>query len=113
MAEPLSIASGIAGLITLSTAVLAAGYEYLNSVSRAPEEFKGLVSEIACLNTVLSQVISFCLSDQIAPRTVAHMLKQEDVLQDCEQILHKIQTLMHDCGLVSGQRGKNAVNALL
>lgn len=113
MAEPLSIASGIAGLITLSTAVLAAGYKYLNSVSSAPEDFKSLVRETASLNAVLSQLISHSLSEQIVPQSTSHTLAQQDVLQDCEQTLHNVQSLIRDCELVSGQRRKNAVNTLL
>jgi IS30 family transposase len=90
MAEPLSIASGIAGIITLSTAVLTAGYKYLNSVSTAPEEFKSLVRETASLNAVLSQLISHSLSEQIVPQIVSHTLVQQDVLQDCKQTLYNI-----------------------
>lgn len=113
MVEPLSITSGIAGLITLSTAVLATGYKYLNSVSSAPEDFKSLVRETASLNAVLSQLISHSLSEQIVPQIISHNLVQQDVLQDCEQTLHNIQSLIRDCELVSGQRRKNAVNTLL
>lgn len=113
MVEPLSITSGIAGLITLSTAVLAAGYKYLNSVSSAPEDFKSLVRETASLNAVLSQLISHSLSEQIVPQIISHNLVQQDVLQDCEQTLHNIQSLIRDCELVSGQRRKKAVNTLL
>ena len=113
MAEPLSTATGIAGLIALSTAVLTAGYKYLNSVSSAPEYFKSLVRETASLNAVLSQLISHSLSEQIVPQIVSHTLVQQDVLQDCEEALHNIQSLIRDCDLVSGQRRKNAVNTLL
>ena len=113
MAEPLSIASGIAGLITLATAVLAAGYKYLNSFSSAPEDFKSLVRETACLSAVLSQLISYSLSEQTVPQIVSHSLVQQDIFKDCEQTLHNIQLLIRDCELVSGQRKKNAMNALL
>lgn len=54
MAEPLSIASGVAGIITLSNAVVAAGYSYFNSVRSAPEDLKDLVREIALLNMLIS-----------------------------------------------------------
>ena len=62
MADPVSAASGITALITLSTAVLAAGFKYLHSVLSAPEEFKSLVQETASLNGVLSQLNSHALS---------------------------------------------------
>lgn len=113
MAEPLSIASGIAGLITLSTAVLATGYKYVNSVSSAPEDLKSLVRETASLSAVLSQLISHSLSEQTVQQIGSHTFVQQDVLQDCEKTLRNIQSLIRDCELVSGHRRKNAVNALL
>jgi hypothetical protein len=113
MAEPLSIASGIAGLVTLSTAVLAAGYKYVNSVSSAPEDFKSLVRETASLSVVLSQLISHSVMEETVQQFGSHTLVQQDLLQDCETTLHKIQSLIRDCELVGGHRGKNAMNTLL
>jgi hypothetical protein len=108
MAEPLSIASGIAGFVTLSTTVLAAGYKYVSSISSASEDFKSLVRETPSLSNVLSQLISHSLQ-----QTGSHTLVQQDVLEDCEETLRNIQLLIRDCELVGGQRRKNAVNALL
>lgn len=110
MAEPFSIVSGIAGLITLSTAVLTAGYNYVKSVSSAPEDFKSLIRETASLNAVLSQLVSHSLSDQKVQQT--YPLIQQDLLQDCEETLFCIQSLIRDCELVGGSRRKNAVNSL-
>ena len=113
MADPLSITCGITGLITLSATVFAAGYKYLNSVSSAPEEFRSLIRETASLSAVLSQLGSHCLSEQTAHQTDSHMLIQEDVLKDCEETLHNIQSLIRDCELAGRNGKKNAVNALL
>jgi ankyrin repeat domain-containing protein 50 len=113
MAEPLSITSGIAGLISLSATVLTAGYNYLNSVSSAPEDFTSLIRKIASLNAVLSQLISHSLSEQTVHQIGPHALVQQDVLQDCEKTLLNIQLLIRDCKPVGGHRRKNALNALV
>jgi len=113
MADPLSITSGIAGLVTLSTAVLAAGYNYVSSVLSAPEDLKSLVRETASLSAILSQFISHSLSNQEGQRSSSHTLLKQDVLRDCEDTLRNIQSLIHDCELDSKHRRKNAVNALL
>lgn len=113
MAEPVSAASGITALITLSTAVLAAGCRYLRSVSSAPEEIRSLVRGIAALNTVLSQLVSWSLYERTGqPEEIENPIPQE-VLQDCEDTLHSIQSLIRDCELTGNHRSKNTVNALL
>lgn len=114
MAEPVSIASGIAGLITLSSAIMAAGYKYVDAVSSAQDDLRSLIREIATLNTVLSQLVSHSLS--LSPtqgnQDAFNMLAQQGVLLECEQVLHKIQSLLHDCELTTGKRHKRVVNTL-
>ena len=113
MAEPISMASGVAGLVTLSAAVLTAGYKYLSSVSSAPEDFKGLIRETASLNTVLAQLISYSLYERKEQHNGCDIHLQLDVLRDCEETLRNVQTLIYDCEVVSSSGRKNAVNALL
>jgi hypothetical protein len=108
MAEFVSIASGIAGLITLSTAVLAARYEFISTVSSASEDFKGLVRETAYLSTLLSQLISHSLSEQAVSQIASHTLIRQGVLQDCENVLRNIQSLICDC-----EYRNSTMNALL
>src|SRR4051812_480840 len=107
MADPLSIASGIAGLITLSTAVLAAGYKYVNSVSSAPENFRSLICETASLSALLSQLISYSLSGDSIQRISSLGSLQQDLVQDCWKTLCSIQSLIRDCELLGGSRRKN------
>ena len=113
MAEPLSIASGVAGLVTLVNEVLIAGYKYVKSVASAPDDIKSLVHETSVLSAVLSQFVSHSLSEQTAQQADSHALVQQDVLHACEETLHDIRSLIHDFELVGGNRRKNAVNALL
>lgn len=112
MAEPLSIASGIAGIITLSSAVVATGYKYLDSVSSAPEELKDLICEIASINSLLSQLISHSVSQNLGLQDAFDALAQQNVLRDCEETLYKVQSLLHDCELTTGKRHRKALNVL-
>jgi hypothetical protein len=113
MADPISIGSGIAGLISLSSAVLAAGFHYVNSVSSAPEDFKNLVRETASLSGLLSQFVSHSLSEQTVQQIGSHTIIQQDIQQDCAATLRNIQSLIRDCEFAGGHRRKTAVNALL
>ena len=113
MADPLSIASGIAGLVTLSSAVLAAGYQYLESVLSAPDDLRNLVRETAALNVVLSQLITHSLSEQSAHQSVSQKLLQQGVIQECEQTLYQIQLLLREFEPTRERRGKNIVKTIL
>jgi hypothetical protein len=102
MADPLSIVSSIAGLIALSSAILTAGYKFINTVLSAPEEFRGLICEISYLSTILTQLVLHSVSAQVVP------LIKEGILQDCENVLRHIKSLIYDC-----ERGARTIHAFL
>lgn len=56
MADPLSISSGIAGLITLSASIVSTCYAYGCAVRDGPSEVQKLIDEIMSLSGVLSAV---------------------------------------------------------
>ncbi|KAH7363690.1 hypothetical protein BKA66DRAFT_552081 [Pyrenochaeta sp. MPI-SDFR-AT-0127] len=99
MAEPFSIASGIAGIITLSSAVVTAGYKYFSSVRSAPNDLKDLIREIASLNTLASQLVAYSLSPDADPQLALNALIDLDVLQDCEMTILSVQKHLESCEL--------------
>jgi len=112
MAEPLSIASGVAGIITLSSAVVAAGYKYFNSVRSAPEDLKILVREIGGLNTLISQLATHALARDSSSRPTLEALLDQDILQDCERTLVAVQNHLQSFELTNTSRRKNAIKIL-
>jgi hypothetical protein len=112
MANALSIASGIAGLISLSSSVVVAGYKYVDSMSSAPDELKSLLRETASLNSVLSQLLSHFMSDEPAQQIAYHKLMQQTWFGECEQTLQDAQSLLRDCELASKHHGTNIVKTL-
>jgi len=113
MANALSIASGVAGLISLSSNVVVAGYKYVDSISSAPEDLKSLLRETASLSAVLSQLMAHCMSDDGMQQIADYKPAQQNVFQECEHALQGVQSLLRDCELVSMRHGKNAVTTLL
>jgi hypothetical protein len=111
MAEPLSIASGVAGIITLSSAVVAAGYKYLSSVRSAPEDLKKLIQEIAALNTLISQLVAHSLTLD-GPHKAIDAVADQDLIQSCQQTLNSVQEYLRESNPGSGSRGKNAIKVL-
>src|SRR5689334_14417751 len=53
MADPLSISSGIAGILSLAGLVLSQCYQYGCNVAGAPEEAQKLISEVTSLSGIL------------------------------------------------------------
>ncbi|CAI6281679.1 unnamed protein product [Periconia digitata] len=91
MADPLSIASGVAGILTLSSAVVGAGYRFIHSVSSAPREFAELIREVAYLNSLVSQIVSFQVGR--APILDDGSMAQS-IVSDCEAALDDVQQLL-------------------
>ncbi|KAF2827073.1 hypothetical protein CC86DRAFT_416916 [Ophiobolus disseminans] len=112
MAEPLSIVSGIAGIVTLSGAVVAAGYRYINAVASAPKDVRDVVREVAALSALLSQLVAQSLPPSPSSRYVFDTLVRQNVIQDCEVILRSIQKSLQACTPIDEQTRQNALKAL-
>jgi len=56
MTDPLSIASGVAGLLTLAAALMQIGSEYTRSIPNCPNEVQQLVAEVSILTAALEQL---------------------------------------------------------
>ena len=56
MADPLSIASGVAGLLTLAAALVQTGSAFISSIRDCPDEVQQLVTEVSVLTAVLGQL---------------------------------------------------------
>ncbi|CAG8980766.1 hypothetical protein HYALB_00011344 [Hymenoscyphus albidus] len=110
--DPLSIASGIAGLITLSTPVLAAGYNYVRIVTDAPEDLRSLVRETGSLNALLSELMAHSLVEEIDHQAKIEISTQQQTLQECEDIVHGIESLVRACKDGHDSQTKHAVNTV-
>lgn len=53
MADPLSIAASVGGLITLAQVIIGKGYSYCNTVKDCPKEINDLLNEVTPLSGVL------------------------------------------------------------
>lgn len=92
MTDPLSVASGIAGLISLAGFAIGQCYRYGCGVSNAPEESKRLVSEVTGLSGILVGVQGIIKSNPSPGPDLEH------VLDDCKSILQRLTTKLqkHD-----------------
>lgn len=113
MADPLSIAAGAAGLISLSGTILAEGYHYIKSVQEAPTQLRCLLSEIAGLNILFDRLQTLVEKESSGQASTAFQaLVNSGAITDSLEVLQKIEGLVATCQQVSGQRKRNFGKAL-
>jgi hypothetical protein len=112
MTEPFSIATGVAGIITLSSAVVAAGYKYFNSVRSASTEMKDLIREIAFMHMLVSKYATQSLS-ACNPYSPFISLVDQEIFDDCHDVLRRVQKHLDHSLFMDGSHEKNVFKHLL
>lgn len=97
MAEALGIASGIAGLVSLTIEVFGISYKYINGVRDAPFSARRFLSELEKLKTALSQI-----------GTVTKETHQEEIFGDDGSCLLSIKDSNEYCNMLRDVRDKLA-----
>lgn len=112
MADPLSVASGIAGLLALSGTILATGYKYVHDVKDAPQELRLLLRETAALDAMLDQVRALASRKGTARSTFSEFANGT-AIDDCKELLGSLHRLIEQCEQVPGQKKRNFVKSLV
>ncbi|KAL8838837.1 MAG: hypothetical protein Q9170_001959 [Blastenia crenularia] len=91
MAEPISVAASIAGLVTLADVVFGRIFKYVQTARKADEEITALSSEIGALYGILSRLnlVSRQLEDDLvgsAPRML--------YISSCQETLEKVKAIL-------------------
>jgi hypothetical protein len=120
MADPLSIAASIAGLMSLAGPILAEGYAYMASVRDSPNALKQLLCEIGRLDAVLGQIDE--LARESATNTGAVVQTQRskvsdvitpDTIKTASDLLKSVQSSIKQCERIPGQSAKNIGRAIV
>lgn len=114
MADPLSIASGVAGLVGLSSHVLAEGYHFIRVVEDCPRALRALLSETAAINSILDQIQTLISGSSFAngyqskiSRQALDSLIRLRALDDGRVLLKTIQSALKKCEQINGERMNN------
>ncbi|KAF8538666.1 hypothetical protein BDD12DRAFT_884581 [Trichophaea hybrida] len=94
--DPISIASGIAGLLSLGGEILYERYRYINEAGGYRKEMKLLLPEIGSLSALLTQlhiVVAGLPSDTTAQQ-IAKLSSTGDAVKECNDLLHMIDNLL-------------------
>ena len=114
MADPLSIVSGIAGLVALSSTVLAEGYHFVRMVEDCPRALRSLLSETAAINSILDQIQTLVAESpfvsesqtQISRRALDSLVRLK-ALDDGRFLLKNVQSALKRCEQINGERLNN------
>jgi len=92
--DPLSLISGVAGIITLAQSVISGLTTYTMSVKGAPAEMRTLIDELGSLNNVLAEIKS-SFEDKANGKLLDEGAMLMKTLAACQQILtetlHKLE----------------------
>ena len=99
MADPLSIVSGVVGLLSLATKIIASGIEYTSSVKNHSADVQQILQEVASLAAVLGQLsvlaakCSAPLIDPIHDKDLISLRQviTESAMQDSENLLCDVE----------------------
>jgi hypothetical protein len=91
MAEAIGIASGIAGLLSLTITVINTSYQYVSSAHGASKSISAYLQELASLKTLLIKL------DE-----VAHSLDTVEIFRECSPALLSM-TSIDQCQMALGQ----------
>ena len=99
--DPLSISSGITGLLSLAVSIAQASFEYVSCVKNALTTIKGLIREVTCLEEVLKSIRNeLLLEPEIvglrAQRMEDRWSVRDALLQECERDLHALLRKLED-----------------
>ena len=103
MTDPISVAFGIAGLVTLADVVFSRLFTYVQGVKGANKEIITLSSEVSALYGILNRLRLF--SDQLEAGGFDPVI-QDQHIQSCRQTLDKVQKILERDSLPSAQTHK-------
>ena len=112
MADPLSIAASIAGLLALCGKIISEGYTFANSVHNCPKELPLYLQEISLLSAVFAQFTALA-SANTQPASALQQVVASSATTDCEQLLKVVENTVKQCQQIQRQRGNNLRKALI
>ncbi|KAL8751138.1 MAG: hypothetical protein Q9199_006626 [Rusavskia elegans] len=93
MADPLSVASGIGGLVTLTDLVFCRIFKYVQAVKGASKEISALSSEVGALYGILSSLQLVC--QQLDPKMFVATTIRTHYINSCTQTLEKMRIILN------------------
>ena len=109
MADPLSVSASIAGLVTITDAVLSRTFRYVKAVKGAPNELSALASAMGALSGILHNLslVAFQLEGEPFDTTI-----QANHIHSCLQTLDKVKKILDKLDSSTGGHSMKPIQRL-
>ena len=94
MADPFSLATGIAGLISLSLEVAKIAHQYIQGVRNSSKDIDDFLQELAALTEVLHQLDAFLKKDEAGKRSFDQTSVLVKTYKSCRSSLEKTRSTL-------------------
>lgn len=91
MADPLSMTGSIIAIVHISAALTSIGYGYISGVVRASDDIRKLMDELRSLDTVLTEMEKFIVSNPQSATILQQLDANGGPLRICLDDLKKLQ----------------------
>ena len=107
MADPLSIAASVAGLVGLVGTVSKTVFQFFTSIIDAPDSARHLVSSLSALNLALGQIQQNLVNPDFVSETGDEDVKAlMECLTNCTVVFSELEKKVTDSGLGSAHQGR-------
>jgi Fungal N-terminal domain of STAND proteins len=96
--DPVSMASGIAGLLTLTIQVASVIAEFTIAVKEGPKNIKELQQELLLLGEILSQLQDFLRSEKVKGRSFDSNSVMQSAISSCKVRIERIGDKLRSSG---------------
>ncbi len=99
MADPLSIAAGVVGILTAAAQLSSLLIKFTKSVSEAPQQARIIIAELSDTTGILSHLQSFLLGHEFTDRSRTSLLKVDQVVtivSGCVLTFSELEKLLDD-----------------
>ena len=113
--EAIGLAASLASLLEISGRIVTTGYGYISKVAHAPSRMRMVLSQVSSVNLVLARLEEYSERQSASDSTsILHALFVNGVLEDCKELLRKIDGTVQTCMAESEARSsKHEVKALM
>ena len=80
MSDPLSIAAGVAGVLTAAAQISSLLIQFTTRTQNAPAQARNIITEVNDVSGILSHLQSFLLGDEFTDRSRTSLLKVDHVV---------------------------------
>lgn len=111
----ISLASSVAGILTLSGSILSNGYGFVSKAAKAPKELRFLLNETAALHALLDQLQLMAEpdGDHNAAIGALQTLTNARALDEGMDLLQTVQSSLKACEQLEGHGAANLGKRLL